>query len=73
MIYLRTLQRREEEELTLCILREQQKNTSPGDFAELVKDDFAQNNLNYDEEMVKGAKESDYKTLIRKHVKRDSF
>ena len=59
MVYLRTLLRREGEELTLRILREQQKNTSPGDFAELVKDDFAQNNLNNDEEMVKGAKESD--------------
>ena len=59
MMYLRTLLRRVEVELTLRILREEQKNTSPGDFAELVKDDFAQNNLNYDEEMVKGAKESD--------------
>ena len=73
MMYLRTLLRREEEELTLRILREQQKNTSPGDFAELVKDDFAQNNLIYDEEMIKGAKENDYKTLIRKHVRETAF
>ena len=73
MMYLRTLLRREEEELTLRILREQQKNTSTGDFAELVRDDFARNNLNYNEEMIKGTKENDYKALIRKHVRETAF
>ena len=73
MMYVRTLLRREEEELTLRIYREQQRNTSPGDFAELVKDDFERNNLDYDEDMIASAKEEDYRKLIRRHVRETAF
>ena len=45
MMYLRTILSREEEELTKRIYREQERNASPGDFVELVKDDFSKCNL----------------------------
>jgi hypothetical protein len=52
MMYLKTLLGREDEELTKRILREQQRNPCPGDFSELVKDDFERNNMEYDENAI---------------------
>ena len=40
MNYLRTLLRREDDELTKRILREQEKNPTAGDFTDMIKDDF---------------------------------
>ena len=40
MNYVRTLLKREDDELTKRILREQQNNPTAGDFTEMIKDDF---------------------------------
>ena len=69
MLYLRKILSREDEELTKRIYREQERNPSPGDFVELVKDDFSRCNLTFNEELIIGGKEGDYKRLIRKHIK----
>ena len=55
MNYLQTILRREEEELTKRILREQQRNPSPGDFYNLAKDDFVKCGLLYDEGFILSA------------------
>ena len=68
-MYARTILRRKEEELTKRIYREQERNASPGDFVELVRDDFSKCNLTYNEEMIIAGKEDDYRSVIRKHVK----
>ena len=49
MIYLKTLLMRNEEELTKRILEEQQKNPTPGDFVELVENDFMKIGKKYDD------------------------
>ena len=73
MMYLRTILRRDEEELTKRVLREQENNACPGDFIELVKDDFNKCKLDYNEDMIIAAKEEEYKTLVRKHIKDVAF
>ena len=59
--------------MTKRILREQQRNPCPGDFSELVKDDFERNNMEYDENAIVCFKEEDFKKLIRKHVRETAF
>ena len=73
MMYLRTILCRDEEELTKRVFREQENNACPGDFVELVKKDFKKCKLDYNEDMIIAAKEEDYKTLIRKHIKEVAF
>ena len=48
MIYMKTLLLRNKEELTNRILEEQQKNPTPGDFVELVENDFFKIGKKYD-------------------------
>ena len=67
--YLKTLLMRDEEELTKRILREQQQNTSPGDFWELVSDDLKLLGHNYNEEFISNSGSNKYKTHM-KHLTR---
>ena len=73
MMYLKTILGRDDEELTKRIFREQQRNPTPGDFAELVKADFTKNNIEYKEDFITAAKVNDYKSFIRKNVKKAAF
>ena len=73
MMYLRTILKRDDEELTKRILREQQRNPSPGDFSELIKSDFHKYGIDYDENKVINMKEDEYRKEIRKHVKTTAF
>ena len=73
MMYLRTILKRDDEELTKRILREQQRNPTPGDFSELVKSDFNKYGIDYDENKVINMKEDEYRKEIRKHVKTTAF
>ena len=72
MNYLQTILRREEEELTKRILREQQRNPSPGDFYNLAKDDFVKCGLVYDEGFILSAGRG-YKSYIKKHIRKAEF
>ena len=72
-MYLRTILRREDEELVKRIFREQEKNTTPGDYVEMVKADLARYNICYDENMISTVKEEEFKKLVRKHVKETAF
>ena len=49
MNYVRTLLKREDDELTKRILREQQNNPTAGDFTEMIKDDFKMCSITYNE------------------------
>ena len=55
MNYLQTILKREEEELTKRISREQQNKACPGNFYNLVKDDFVKCGLVYDEGFILSA------------------
>ena len=67
-MYLRTILIREEEALIKRVFREQQANPSPGDFVELVTEDFKRIGLDYNESIVMSG-EQKYKDLIRKYTK----
>ena len=72
-MYLRTILKRDDEELIKRVYREEQTNPCPGDFAELVKENFQKCNLDYNENMVVNMKEDNYRTMIRKHVRNAAF
>ena len=63
----------QDEELTKRIFREQQRNPTPGDFSELVKEDFTKNKIEYKEDFITSSKVSDYKSFIQKNVKKAAF
>lgn len=73
IMYLRTILRREDEELVKRVYREQEENTTPGDFVEMVKADLVRYNISYDENMIKTSKDDDFKSMVRKHVKETAF
>ena len=52
MIYLQTLLKRDDEEITKRILREQERNPCAGDYIMLVKDDFTRLEMVYDENYI---------------------
>ena len=73
IMYLRTILKRDDEELTKRVFREQERNTTPGDFVELVKADLAKYNIDYNEEFIKASKEDDFKSFVRKKIKEAAF
>jgi hypothetical protein len=73
IMYLRTILRREEEELIKRVFKEQERNTTPGDFVELVKADLEKYNMVYDEESIQASQEDNFKTLLRKNIKEVAF
>ena len=73
MMYLRTILKRDDEELVKRVFREQEKNTTPGDFYELIKNDFSEYNLTYNEDMITSSKDDDYKNMIRESIRKVAF
>ena len=73
MIYLKTLMMREENELTKRILREQEQNSSPGDFIELVKSDFEKIGQSYDENFITHTTTESYKNTIKTSTRKAAF
>ena len=53
---------------TKRIFREQRRYRTPDDFAELVKEDFTKNNIEYKEDFITASKVSDYKSFIRRNL-----
>ena len=72
-MYLRTILKRDDEELTQRVFREQERNTTPGDFVELVKADLEKYNIDYNEEFIKASKEDDFKSFVRNKIKEAAF
>ena len=69
MIYLQTLLKREDEELTKRILRAQISDDCPGDFYKLVESDFEAIKITFDLNFVENAGVEVYKAIIKKKVK----
>ena len=72
LMYLQTLLKRDDEELTKRILREQQSNPTPGDFVLLIKDDCDRIGMLYDENFIL-SRGSGYKTYIKKQIRNAAF
>ena len=73
IMYLKTILGRDDEELIKRIFREQERNPSPGDFYELVKQDFDKYEITYNEEMIVSTKEEHYKGLVRNKIRETAF
>ena len=71
--YLQTLLKRDDKELTKKILKAQLKNTSEGDFAQLVKSDFEQIKLPFDLKVIENTGMQTFKSLIKSKVKEAAF
>ena len=71
MMYLKTILMRNEEELTLRVYEEQEKNPSPGDLSELVKADFKNIGLDYNKDDVIMSSKEQYKAVV-KNLTRDA-
>ena len=72
MIYLQTILKRDEEEITKRIFREQLKNPCPGDFIELIKDDFKLINKTYSENFILASGPT-YSTFVKKQIREAAF
>ena len=73
MMYLKTLMMRDEEELTKRILRELEKNSCPGDFIELIKEDFQKIGKEYTEGFVTNTGQIEYKQTIKNLTRKKAF
>jgi hypothetical protein len=73
MNYLRTLMMRDDEELTKRVLREQQVHPTPGDFSELVKDDFKMCKMSYNEEQIMSSSQEQFKKIINSNLEKAAF
>ena len=71
--YLRTILRREEEELTQRVFEAQIANPCTGDFAELVKHDLESIGLGYDPSLIRNTDEEVFKKLIKQKITAAAF
>ena len=72
LMYLRTILMREDEELIKRVYRKQQSQTTPGDFSEMVMEDFMRIGLVYDEARITSGG-THYQIEIRKHIRNAAF
>ena len=70
LIYLQTILRRDEEEITKRIFIEQQRNPCPGDYVKLIEKDFSQIKMIYEEHISLGP---NYKNIIKKKISETAF
>ena len=73
MIYLQTILKRHDDELTKKIYRKQSSDPVRGDWCELVKHDFEKCNLEMTEDAIMHMSENEYKTLVKKSVRNAAF
>ena len=69
MIYLQTILKRHDTELTKQIYMSQKSNPLPGDWCNLVSEDFETIGLHISDEHIAQLNEADYKQLIRSKVR----
>ena len=69
MMYFQTIIKRDEDELTKRIYVCQKNNPVKGDWIELVKKDFADLEIDMDEELISKETKSQFKTRIRNQLK----
>ena len=70
MIYLQTILRRDDEEVTKRIFKEQQRNPCKGDYAKLIEKDFKDIGISYDEQYIIGP---NYKDDIKQKIAETAF
>ena len=73
MIYLQTILKRSDEEVTKQVYKCQKKSPVPGDWCNLLKEDFDKINMHLTDEQIEEMPEKDYKRLIRLKTREAAF
>ena len=73
MIYLQTLLKRHDEEITRKVYICQKSSPLPGDWCQLVAEDFSKMNIHMSDEQIAQMQEDDYKKLIKRNVHDTAF
>ena len=73
MIYLHTILRRHDSEITKQVYMCQKRNPVPGDWCKLVSEDFDKIGLNMSDELIAQIPEDEYKKLIKSKVNETAF
>ena len=73
MIYLQTLLKRHDEEITRKVYLCQKSSPLPGDWCQLVAEDFRKMNIHMSDEQIAQMQENDYKKLIKRNVHDTAF
>ena len=69
MMYLQTLLKRSDDEITKKIYNCQKTNPVKGDWIELVRKDFSDLGMELNEDIIKNETKVQFKSRIRKHLK----
>ena len=73
MIFLQTILKRDNKELTKRIYKAQRDDPSPGDFTELLKADFEMIEEKLEEDVIEKATINSYKKFIKSKVRKAAF
>ena len=71
--YLQTILKREDDELTKRIYRAQANDPSPGDFIELVKNDFCMIDVEFNERKIAAMTKESYKNFVKRKIRIAAF
>ena len=69
LIYLQTILKRSDDEITKKVFECQRNNPVKGDWSEMVKRDFSNIDMTMDEELIKSESKNQYKLRLKKHMK----
>ena len=72
-MYLQTILKRPDNEITKKIYNVQKEKPVQGDWTELVKNDFETFAMDYNEVVIENESKSEYKTKVKKHVREHVF
>jgi hypothetical protein len=73
MIYLHTILRRHENEITHKVYQCQKRSPLPGDWCTLVSEDFQKMDLNMSDEIIARMSEGDYRDIVKSKVKETAW
>ena len=73
LLYHQTILKREDHELTKRIYKEQRSNPTPGDFVDLLHEDFKLINDKQDDDVIQNTNSSVYKKEIKSKIREAAF
>ena len=73
MLYLQTILKRHEDEITRKVYLCQKSSPVPGDWCHLISEDFEKMNIHMSDDMITQMHETEYKKLIKRNVYETAF
>ena len=69
LMYLQTILKRSDDEITKILFECQKNNPVKGDWSEMVNRDFSNIDMTMDEELIKSESKNQYKLRLKKYIK----